>query len=168
MAKEEAKFNVIIAEAEKRLQLQQQTILLNKTAISRNTAEMKIFSDVIKGSNAGLLFQSNLNQQNLKLQVEITAERAKNAQINAKITEVETQRFMSLLRQGKEVLMQDEEFQKNRPAIIGAIFIPQISSVAAKPKKMIKILFALITQLSKSLDSSSSTLFIKKVIGSTT
>ena len=115
------KFNVIIAEAEKRLQLQQQTILLNKTAISRNTAEMKIFSDVIKGSNAGLLFQSNLNQQNLKLQVEITAERAKNAQINAKITEVETQRFMSLLRQGKEVLMQDEEFQKNRTAIIGAI-----------------------------------------------
>ena len=121
LAKEEAKFNVIIAEAEKRLQLQQQTILLNKTAISRNTAEMKIFSDVIKGSNAGLLFQSNLNQQNLKLQVEITAERAKNAQINAKITEAETQRFMSLLRQGKEVLMQDEEFQKNRTAIIGAI-----------------------------------------------
>ena len=121
LLEEEEKFNVIIAEAEERLQLQQQTILLNKNAISRNTAEMKMFANAIKASNSGLLLQSNLSMQNLKLQVEITAERAKNAQINAKITETETKAFMEKLKLGKEQLMQDEEFQKNRTAIIGAI-----------------------------------------------
>ena len=50
---------------------------------------------------------------------------------------------------------------KPRPAIMGAIFIPQISSVAAKPKKIIKILLAFTTQFSRSLDKSSSTLLIR-------
>ena len=44
---------------------------------------------------------------------------------------------------------------------MGAIFIPQISNVAAKPKKIIKILLAFTTQFNKSLDKSSSTLLIR-------
>ena len=43
----------------------------------------------------------------------------------------------------------------------------KITDLNDQNKKIIKILFALITQLSRSLDSSSSTLLIKKVIGST-
>ena len=52
-----------------------------------------------------------------------------------------------------------------KPAIIGPILIPQISSVAAKPKIIIRTFNARIIQFNKSLDKICSMLFINKAAG---